>query len=127
MLSKIFGAYNDKREQMSAIDPDGYLDLSQGRDEVWVDYVSDTGDGFAATYAVAALLAREELPLRAPDGTVRTTRRGRLLVMGGDQVYPSADLREYEQRLVGPYRAALPWVPPEEDAPYLQAVPGNHD
>ena len=48
-----------------------------------------------------------------------------LLVMGGDQVYPTADYATYRDRLIGPYRAALP---AEGDRPPdLYAIPGNHD
>lgn len=127
LVSGLLGRYQDKREQMGAVAASGYLDLStdaDGRtaDEVWVDYVSDTGDGFDATYAVASLIGRPSLEL---DGV--HAPRGRLLVMGGDQVYPAADVDEYEERLIGPYRAALPEVPDEPAAPYVQVVPGNHD
>ncbi len=45
--------------------------------------------------------------------------------MGGDQVYPTATLTEYQNRLLGPYRAALPQV--LHDPPHLYAIPGNHD
>jgi len=52
--------------------------------------------------------------------------RGDLLVMGGDQVYPTASFDEYSNRLLKPYEAALPHVPARE-APDLYAIPGNHD
>ncbi|MCW2776658.1 MAG: hypothetical protein JWN17_383, partial [Frankiales bacterium] len=130
VVSGLLGAYNDKREQMGSVPAAGYLDLSVlpvGTDALWVDYVSDTGDGFDATYAVAALLGRPELELSTRDGgTVHRTERGRLLVMGGDECYPAGSVEGYEDRLVGPYRAALPELP-EAVAPHLQVVPGNHD
>ncbi|MFD2090671.1 hypothetical protein [Blastococcus deserti] len=126
VISGVLGQYNDKREQMGDIDAQGYLDLSDADGDLWVDYVSDTGDGFDATYAVAALLSRPALELATPVGQPHPTRRGRLLVMGGDECYPAASVDEYENRLIGPYRAALPEVP-DDEAPYLQAVPGNHD
>jgi hypothetical protein len=47
--------------------------------------------------------------------------------MGGDEVYPTATREEYRNRLWGPYRAALPWVASEQQAPHLYAIPGNHD
>jgi hypothetical protein len=47
--------------------------------------------------------------------------------MGGDQVYPTASALAYEDRLRGPYRAALPTVAPGEKPPTLYALPGNHD
>jgi hypothetical protein len=131
VVSAVLGAYNDKRELMGEIPADGYLDLSatdlsDTDGDLWLDYVSDLGDGFEATYAVAALLSRPELAVAAPDGAAVPTRRGRLLVMGGDECYPAADVDEYENRLIGPYRAALP-RPPDGGPLHLQAVPGNHD
>ena len=125
VVSGVLGEYNDKRELMGEIEAEGYLDLSGTDGDLWLDYVSDLGDGFPATYAVAALLSRPELEVAPPDGTTHLTRRGRLLVMGGDECYPAAHVDEYENRLVGPYRAALSHKDP--DAPYLQVVPGNHD
>ena len=129
LVSGLLGQYADKREQMASIPPDGHLDLTGGEGPVWVDYVSDTGDGFDATYAVAAVLARTrvELATRDAPGLHHPTSRGRLLVMGGDQCYPSGTVQGYEDRLVGPYRAALPEVLPESEAPFLQVIPGNHD
>ncbi|MBD0292991.1 MAG: metallophosphoesterase, partial [Jiangellaceae bacterium] len=51
--------------------------------------------------------------------------RGNVLVLGGDQVYPTASGRAYGNRWKGPYQAALPVVTPE--TPFLYALPGNHD
>ena len=127
VVSGLLGQYNDKREGMGSLPADDALDLRTGRTEVWMDYVSDVGDGFDATYTVAMLLAQPSLTLPAPDGAVLTTRRGQLLVMGGDQCYPSADVEVYEDKLIGPYRAALSHVSDDGQAPLLFAVPGNHD
>ncbi|MFL6120590.1 metallophosphoesterase [Actinophytocola sp.] len=60
-----------------------------------------------------------------PRGQETTTPRGRLLIMGGDQVYPAASTSRYEDRTKGVYRAALPVAPPQP--PTLLALPGNHD
>ncbi|MCM0678181.1 metallophosphoesterase [Micromonospora phytophila] len=119
LLAMLFGAYLDKRELQNAfgdgifrqVGPDGGL---------WLDYVADLGDGFNATYSVAWLLAQPELEV---DG--HRLPRAQTLVMGGDQVYPSAAFEAYEDRCKGPYQAALPVTPPER--PTLFAVPGNHD
>ncbi|TDB78890.1 metallophosphoesterase [Micromonospora sp. KC721] len=119
LLAMLFGAYLDKRELQNALEsrinrqvgPDGGL---------WLDYVADLGDGFNATYSVAYLLAQPELTV---DG--HRLPRAQTLVMGGDQVYPSAAYEAYEDRCKGPYQAALPCPPPER--PTLFAVPGNHD
>lgn len=139
VLADMFGAYADKRELQAALHPRTaqlafkYTTLDAGelqaapREELWVDFVADIGDGFNATYAIASLLAREELQLRDPTGARTSTRRGAILIMGGDEVYPAASRLEYEQRTVGPYRAALPYVADERRAPHLFAIPGNHD
>lgn len=74
---------------------------------------------------MAKLLAEEELSLEHQGSSI-TTERGRLLIMGGDQVYPTATRDEYNNRMAGPYRAALPWTP-EGKPPHLFAIPGNHD
>ncbi|NIL59899.1 metallophosphoesterase family protein [Salinispora arenicola] len=119
LLALLFGAYLDKRELQTAFDakisrqvgPDGGL---------WLDYVADLGDGFDATYSVAYLLAQRELMVEG-----HRLPRAQVLVMGGDQVYPSAAFDTYEDRCKGPYQAALPVTPPEQ--PTLFAIPGNHD
>ncbi|GGJ95945.1 hypothetical protein GCM10010123_27290 [Pilimelia anulata] len=92
------------------------------QDEVWLDYIADIGDGFDATYSMAHLLARPSL---AVDG--HELPRARVLVLGGDQVYPTASADEYEDRFRGPYRAALPTAPGVGPQPSMYAVPGNHD
>lgn len=132
LLSGLFGAYSDKREMQAALvrsaEPDG--DYSDRR-EIWFDYIADLGDGFHPTYAMAWLLAQDRLRpglslgMQEPDGWENGLPRGRFLVMGGDQVYPSASPSEYQNRLIGPYGAALPRR--EHGWPHLYAIPGNHD
>lgn len=124
VLSGIFGAYADKREMEAALAKPQDLDYSDG-EEYWMDYAADVGDGFRPTYAIARLLGQEKLVLAHGD-VHHETRRGHLLILGGDQVYPAAGDDEYDNRLVGPYRAALPCSPPEKH-PLLFAIPGNHD
>jgi len=127
-VSAVFGAYSDKREIQAALAPGAKASREYVNDrEIWIDYVADLGDGFEPTYTIAYLLARPRLALRGPDGRSWDTERGRILVMGGDQVYPTATRTDYEDRLIGPYRAALPCVEPESAAPHLYTIPGNHD
>jgi hypothetical protein len=122
LLAILFGAYLDKRELQNALGDD-YFDHSRTADgELWLDYVADLGDGFDATYSIAWLLAQPSLTV---DGAALP--RGRLLLMGGDQVYPLASGDGYESRMKGPYRAALPEAPAGEPRPTLFALPGNHD
>jgi hypothetical protein len=121
LLAALFGAYLDKREMQNALHPE--VHAQPGTDgELWLDYIADLGDGFHSTYSMAYLLAQPELDL---DG--RRLPRGQVLVMGGDQVYPTASAEAYEDRCKGPYAAALPNPEPGTPAPTLYAVPGNHD
>src|SRR5205823_10895598 len=50
---------------------------------------------------------------------------GRVLVLGGDEIYPTPSRANYEARLVAPFESARRTsVPPY---PELYAIPGNHD
>jgi hypothetical protein len=118
LLASIFGSYSDKRE-LQAVLP-GTVYRHDDGDELWLDFVADLGDGFDATYSVASLLAAPA----AQAGDMRLPR-GRLLILGGDEVYPVASTRNYEDRTKGPYHAALPKRPLL--GPTMFALPGNHD
>ena len=96
-----------------------------GDEEFWFDYVADIGDGFNATFSIAERLAQHGMQRgtgetldtfgagpfadRLPDDAV--LRQGRLLVMGGDQVYPApvqtVEQDAYRDRTTGPYELAL--------------------
>lgn len=121
-LAAVFADYSDKREIQGALEA-GLLrapladPLAQ---EIWIDFVADLGDGFEATASVASALAADRLSVAGP----APLPRGSLLVLGGDQVYPVASTTAYEDRMKGPYRAALPSAP---DQPLMVALPGNHD
>jgi hypothetical protein len=117
LVAEIFGSYADKRELQGSL-PATVHDHS-GHDDLWLDYVADIGDGFDATFSVASLLAAPALDLAG------SLPRGKLLVMGGDEVYPAASTSGYEDRSKGVYRAAMPVTAP--DSPTLFALPGNHD
>jgi hypothetical protein len=121
VLSAVFGAYLDKRELQAAL-PANIITHHADQDELWFDFTADTGDGYKATQSIAWLLAQSEL---RPDGLAEPLPRGQLLLLGGDEVYPTASVEEYTRRFYGPYRAALPWV--DGTAPDLFAIPGNHD
>ncbi|MGI8810837.1 MAG: metallophosphoesterase [Acidimicrobiales bacterium] len=122
LVAGVFSSYADNRE-LQALVPAEVFDRSEGP-ELWLDYVADLGDGWNSTYTVAGLLAAEELTLDW-EGESYATERGRILVMGGDQVYPVPKRAEYENRMLGPYRSALPCAP--DPAPELFAIPGSHD
>ena len=97
VLSEWFGAYLDKRELQQAL-PGTVFDEGAGEPEAWIDYVADLGDGFHPTYTIAYLLAQ---PCLTVDG--RELPRGRMLMMGGDEVYPTPSNQQYEDRTKGPY------------------------
>jgi len=119
LVSGTFGKFADKREIQR--EPQLGMDYSAAAGDVWVDYLSDTGDGWEATYTMAWLLAQESLDF---DG--QALPRGRILLLGGDQVYPTAEPVAYEDRFIGPFAAARP-KSGAVDKPDLYAIPGNHD
>jgi hypothetical protein len=123
VISGLFARFADKREIEGGLPCEWYDASRLERDgELWLDFSSDTGDGFSPTYAVASSLARREIELSG-----RLLPRGRLLVLGGDQVYPAAGWSAYHDRFIGPYSSALPFLADAEEAPYMFALPGNHD
>jgi len=122
VLSGLFANFADKREIEGGLSPETFECDPAATGTYWLDYASDVGDGFNSTYTIARLLARDEIRLGKD-----TTERGRVLVLGGDQVYPSASWERYDKRFKQPYAAALPPIEDETQRPQLFAVPGNHD
>jgi hypothetical protein len=148
-ISTIFGRHSDNRlvEAMaSGDDLDPFFDytcyyIDNGRDptvpnhasprnSIWIDFVGDVGDGWNSTYAIAYHLSE---PGRCFKYTNRDTgekfeadtKRGEVLIFGGDEVYPTASREEYQRRLVVPYETANRNSP--EACPHAFAIPGNHD
>lgn len=146
VISTLFGRHSDYRLTEALITPsdedviwdndpidpaeehDEIYDYSN-RDDLWIDYIADTGSGWNPTYAVAYYAAQPTLDLttKQPNGDIETekTVRGEILVFGGDQVYPVADRKSYRERLKEPFQAALRRTDPPH--PRLFAIPGNHD
>jgi hypothetical protein len=120
-LAGIQGSYLDKRELQAGFPDRVHREVGPDGD-TWLDFVSDLGDGFDATYSVAYLTAQESLSVRGHE-----LPRGSALVLGGDEVYPTPSPERYQDRLIGPYRAAMPMPPPDGEPPTLYALPGNHD
>lgn len=137
VVSEIFGQYADQRIMQATIDgfaPEvmktvvgryNYSDLRQLGDgnAVWVDYVADLGDGFDSTYAIASLISAPQVNIEGAG----TLPGAKLLIMGGDQVYPFPTRAAYRERLAMPYSTALP---PASDGSWrrlLFVLPGNHD
>lgn len=126
-ISTIFGKHADNRLLEAALNPnpkDLYYDLSNPENnsgDFWIDYVSDVGDGWNSTYTVAYYLSQPTLKLDAEE-----TKRGNLLVFGGDEIYPTAKTESYKQKLVKPYQTAFP-DKAVINSPIVFAIPGNHD
>ena len=124
-VSWLFGRYADRRV-IAAIggSPQPAFDYSQTDDDFWFDYVSDIGDGWNPTYAVAHQVAQSTLEVTASDGAAQRLRRGRLLLFGGDQVYPYPTRDDYERKTETPYAIAFRG---QAERPDVFALPGNHD
>lgn len=127
LVSALLGTRADYRVLESFGGPQPVFDYSD-RDEMWIDYVADVGEGWNSTYAIASLLARPRLSVMGPGGPL-VTARGRILIMGGDQVYPTPSREAYQARLVKPYETAFPKreCGGEAERPRVFAIPGNHD
>ncbi|MDP9143554.1 MAG: hypothetical protein M3N43_02465, partial [Actinomycetota bacterium] len=110
---------------------------------VWVDYVSDTGDGFRATFATGRCISGG-VPVLAPPIATDLTREDRveaelvagmfddrprhadLLVLGGDEVYPVGSPTNYRARLNNVLRI-VGQLDAVTGRPPVAALPGNHD
>lgn len=124
-VSNVFGRHSDTRLiEALATQRQSEFDYSQCTGDFWLDFVCDTGDGWDSTYAIASTLAEPTLAVTHASGAVETTVRGRVLVFGGDEVYPYPSRSEYEARTERPYQTAFAG---RTDLPDLFAVPGNHD
>ncbi|XP_021612317.1 uncharacterized protein LOC110614932 isoform X2 [Manihot esculenta] len=123
-----------------------YDQLSE-KEDLWFDFMADTGDGGNSSYAVARLLAKPSIQLTRGD-SVLPLQRGTLLLIGGDLAYPNPSAFTYEKRLFCPFEYALqppPWYKQEHvavnkpelpvgvsdlkhyDGPQCFIIPGNHD
>lgn len=138
-VATTIAAFSDPREMQAALNP---VESNQpevvppdANGGVWVDYLADTGDGWNASYSMA-LCASQDITLPSKNLWLP---RGRVLLLGGDLVYPTPAHGGYRTRFLDPFRAAFPApVPPvapkdhEEavatpNAPWIMATPGNHD
>lgn len=95
------------------------------KDEIWIDYAADVGDGWNPTYAVSYYISKPELTLQFEDKKFKT-KRGDVLIFGGDEVYPTPSKENYRKRLIVPYETAYGDENPEYH-PHVFAIPGNHD
>ena len=107
------------------VDTDGNLgpDRSMPRDEIWIDYISDTGEGWNSTFTIAYYESQDPLLI---DRSERSFPRGDVLIFGGDQVYPGASEAEYYKRLVIPFESVL-LNKGTSNQPHLFAIAGPRD
>ncbi|AZG14412.1 preprotein translocase subunit YajC [Cupriavidus pauculus] len=139
-VARTIGAFADARAVQAALNPVATnppipVTANAPDGAVWVDYLADTGDGWHSTYSMALCASH---PARlAADGV--TLPRAQVLLLGGDQVYPTPAHGGYRTRFLDPFRAACPApLPPDAagnseaaiavpGAPLMVATPGNHD
>jgi hypothetical protein len=96
-----------------------------GRD-LWIDYLSDTGDDVSVSRAVAKLVVqRYELPDPDREGAFIAAPRGEILLFGGDTAYPVATAQEIQNRVLVPFNEAL--ANSDHQPRVLLGIPGNHD
>jgi hypothetical protein len=158
LVSATTGAQAPRREVLAALDlahqNADAIHLASSTDTitgpVWVDYIADLGDGFAATHSVAWLVGRDYLAIGEPGKQVaqpipesalheaqakdfppgsQLLPAGEITVFGGDLVYPFATQSDYADRTIGPYFAARPWDQSgaRKSGRQLYSIPGNHD
>ncbi len=125
ILSSIFGSYADKRETVASITKSEVYDDCGWDKELWLDYISDTGDGFNSTFTMAKLISSDQLAVQANDKEINLPR-GKIAVFGGDLVYPTPTRQLYQDRFIGPLQAAAPRVEGGTEADMF-VLPGNHD
>jgi len=85
-------------------DGDGYtFEHLSGKEEVWIDFCADTGDGGDPTYSVARCMAARSVTVEVPESAeaegikaggvrgnkVRVLPRASALIHGGDLAYPN--------------------------------------
>lgn len=105
-------------------DGDGFtFENFSKREELWVDFVGDTGDGGNPTYTVARCMAAKAVSVEVPEEFEKdfeseiesetskkriTLPRADLFIHGGDLAYPNPTDETYEKRLWAPYEDAFP-------------------
>ncbi|KAG8081271.1 hypothetical protein GUJ93_ZPchr0007g5429 [Zizania palustris] len=136
-----------KRTTDETQNDDLLYDYFNEREDLWFDFVADTGDGGNSSYTVARLLAQPSIQT-VIGGSMHTLPRGNLLLIGGDLAYPNPSSFTYDRRFFTPFEYALqppPWYRPEHialdkpevpcgvsdmkeyDGPQCFIIPGNHD
>ncbi|MEO5893710.1 MAG: metallophosphoesterase [Ferruginibacter sp.] len=130
VISGLFGNYADRREMEAALATNKNNDntdepLYKQDNDIWIDFISDTGDGFNSTYSVALTAARPSLTVTV-NGIEKELPRGKILLLGGDQIYPTPTSEIYDSKFRVPFKAAFP-ESKEVARTHMYAIPGNHD
>lgn len=127
--------------------PDGPVHFLPDAKSITLDYIADTGDGFDASYAVAHVATEKDLfklnPTLKAQLTEELTRSlggapseellqalrapGEVLVLGGDEVYPTGTKSDYQQRFVVPFECASAELAKDGQTRRVFSIPGNHD
>jgi hypothetical protein len=131
LISTLLGTRADVRLTEIMTGGARYIDYNKcysDEHEFWFDYMGDTGDGWDSTFAMAKLTSAPERKLQH-EGVSHTLKRGAFLVLGGDEVYPSASREAYQTKLVAPFEEAAkqPELTGKCALGHLFAIPGNHD
>ena len=92
--------------------------------------MSDSGDGWNSTYAIAFALAQPKLELGADDGNGDRWQvpRADVLVFGGDEVYPTPSREACWRRLIVLYETAFGDARPDSHhtcLPFLAIAAGT--
>ena len=136
LLATVVGQIVDNRElqAMDSRDQTNRWDFRDkgATDDLWIDFIADTGDGWDSSFAVAVAAAQAQLSI---DNGIDNSSlpRADLLLLGGDLVYPDPSREAYEDRMVAPYAQASDLATQQGDTPgestvaEVFAVPGNHD
>jgi hypothetical protein len=145
LAASIIGSMSGRRELMAALEPKiGKPFDYSGQEELWLDYIADTGDGWNATTSVAWLAGRDGIVLDPggrpteqpipkdcltegmpePQENELLLPAGQLLLLGGDEVYPTASPDNYKHRFTDPLRCAR-WF--QAGGRHVYSIPGNHD
>lgn len=127
LVSTLLGSMIDTRRfgPSEGKDSDCIIDYSD-RNEVWFDYMADTGDGWNPTYTMAYLLSSPAIKLASG----RALPRADFVILGGDEVYPVASKMAYAQRLVWPFNEVARRLGQYAKVEHLRdiyCIPGNHD
>lgn len=101
-------------------------DFRTGRDEVWFDYIADTGDDARVMRALATSFERPFAAnqLGAPHPALPV---GEFLFVGGDTAYYISDENTLRQRFVTPLNGAHSACGDPRTPRQIFAIPGNHD